>query len=449
MRIGIVGAGISGLALGWQLLQQKVPNLSLSLFEKNARPGGWIQTLVKDQFLFEKGPRSFRSRGRGEATLSLIESLDLQQEVIPAALSARARYLYCQGALHQLPSTPVSFLLSPLMKGVIPACLCEWFKAPSSLEDESIYSFISRRFSPQIADRLIDPMISGIFAGDIQQLSVKSCLPFLHQYEQEEGSVIKGLLKKVFKRKTSQDSKSVWIQEMQKEPLLTFRRGMGTLVEALASKLQPHLHYGKAATSVRLTTAGVELVCNGTETTLLDRLILALPSSAAAPLLTPYISMPPLRAESIAAVNLGWNETVWDKEGFGYLIPTSEKEELLGVVWDSSAFSLQNLCPGQTRLTAMLGGAHHKEIVHLPEEKLIEIVLRSIEKQMGIRKRPDAIHCSIAHEAIPQYFVGHASRVKAFEESLSAWSNERISVIGNSWHGAGINDCIFEARRYL
>jgi protoporphyrinogen/coproporphyrinogen III oxidase len=441
MRIGIVGAGITGLALGWYLKQRFKNELALTIFEKESTPGGWIRTVNQEGFLFEKGPRSFLSKGHGVVSLQLIEALGLKDQVIAASSSSRVRYLYQDQKLRKVPSNFYSFLFSPLMQGVIPALIREWWIKPSQSEDETIYDFISRRLTPTIAERLVDPMVSGIFGGDIRELSIKSCFPKLHQFEQREGSILKGMLK----NRTAAPALSPWMQSMQKHPILSFYQGMETLVKVLSEKLSSHLELGKTLTSVAVLPNSVQLQMSDGHQMDLDYLFLAIPAEATGKLLAPLVAPSPSKRASIVAINLGWKEQVLKWEGFGYLIPTQEREQLLGVVWDSSAFPQQNRGAQETRLTAMLGGVHKPELLSLPQDKLIEISLKSIYKQLGISKYPNSIRVNVALDAIPQYLVGHQSRTADYERKIAEHSSSRIRLCGNSWHGVGVNDCIFNA----
>jgi protoporphyrinogen/coproporphyrinogen III oxidase len=441
MRVGIIGAGISGLAAGWLIKERLRESASVHIFEKSGRPGGWINTVERGGFLFETGPRSFRSKGNSAATLHLIESLGLQTEVISAAPAARNRYLYDEGTVRRLPTTVFEFLVSPLMRGVLPALLKEWFKKCSHRSDETVHSFISRRLSPEIAEKLVDPLITGIFAGDIRQLSIRSCLPMLYQFEQQHGSILKGL----WKQRRSPHAISSWAQSMQRSPLLTFRKGMETLVQKLAEKLHDEVRYHQKVQSLEAHPDHVSLQLEGKEKIEFDQLILAVPAAAAMELLGPYLSCPSISLASVATVNLGWPCRILKEEGFGYLIPSRAKQDMLGVVWDSSAFPGQNRTAEETRLTVMMGGVHRPELLRLPAQQLIERALEGLRRHLGIKSRPTAEHVTIAHGAIPQYLVGHHQRIELFEKELAERTFSRVHLAGHAWHGVGVNDCVFRA----
>ena len=447
-RFIIIGAGISGLSLGW-FLREKFPIASIKVFEKNSRPGGWIQTLISGDFLFETGPRSCRSYGNGIATLQLIESLGLDSQWISASEASHKRYLYTNGKLQQLTIGIWSFLTSPLTRPILSGLLTEW-NAPRSShnEDESIYSFISRRLGKKVAENLMDPLTSGIYAGDIRNLSIQSCFPDIYKLERIHGSITKGMIQKLF-RKKSNEVLSPFVLKAMKTPIFSLQNGMETIVKELSSKLKDELHLNTEVTSLKETPESIEVVADS-NIYHADKVFIALPAESINRLIAPIIHLQlPSKTTSVAIVNMGWKHNVLTQSGFGYLIPSHEREDLLGVVWDSSTFPQQNRHPNETRLTAMLGGAHRPDIPHFSHEKIVEISLQAIKKHLKISTPPDLINIKIAMKAIPQYTVGHANNIQEIESLLSKASNSRIELVGSSLHGVSVNDCIANARRLV
>lgn len=445
----ILGGGISGLSLAWFLKRRFGERIDLKLLEKTERPGGWIRTIQEDGFLFEKGPRGCRTKGNGSAMLALIEQLGLQHQVIVSSPSARHRYMWMDNKLRRLPAGLFSLIASSFLRAVLPACLRDLRAPPSEQEDESIYQFISRRFSPAIAEKLMDPLVSGIFAGDIRKLSLKSCFPFLHQWEQSYGSVLKGALAS---RREKTTTSSPFIERVQKHPLVSLKRGMGSLVDALGQQLQPHLLLSHEARALRCRPKGIEIELTNGATLEADRLFSTISAHALAPLIAPIdhefsLRLAEIPMASLAVVNLGYHRSVLPKQGFGYLVPTSEKENILGVVWDSSVFPQQNHMPEETRLTVMMGGAHLPHLVKLPEEKLKTLALHAVSSHLGIEAAPTAISVTVAKSAIPQYLVGHAQRVRMLETRLPGVV-PHLTLSGHSFYGISVNDCI-AGNKYL
>lgn len=442
-RIVILGAGISGLALAWSLKKKHGNSIHCTIVEKSSRTGGWIQSIHKEGFLFELGPRSCRTGGNGIATLRLIEELGIQDHVIAGVPEAQCRYLYIDGKLQQIPSSFVSMLFSPLSKGLFKAICNDLFTQRGTGGDESIHAFISRRFSAEIAERFMDPLCSGIYAGDIRKLSVQACFPLLTQWEQEQGSVTKGAL---FGKRQKSFQESSFIKQMTKNKIFSFKMGMQTLTDALTSQLECDFLLSSEAKELRLKENGIEVGLEDGRVLEGDHVYFTLPAMAVSELLAPYCKgLESVPSTSVAVVNLGYRSSVLKNKGFGYLVPSREQQQILGVVWDSAIFPQQN-CAGETRLTVMMGGDNHPDMALKSEEKLADIALRSISKHMGIDAAPDSIHVHIAKEAIPQYHVGHGERVNAMQQGAASLS-PRLTILGSSYYGVAVNDCIAKANQ--
>lgn len=419
----ILGSGISGLTLAWAL----APFFEVTILEKNARAGGWLHTENLADFQLEMGARTFKA-SRCPSLLKLISDLGLEKELIFSSEEARRRYLWWRGKLHPFPSNPFSFLSSPLTRDLIPSFLKEWRIPAKKNYDESIWDFCSRRFSPAVAQRLFDPLTLGIYAGDIRKLSIGSCFPSLKKWEDEYGSLTKGLLKK-----RSQKGKT---------GLFSLKGGVKTLVSTLSHALEKQLILEQEVKSLRFSSSGVEVQ---TQNTLwkADYVVSALPAHVLGNLFSAVNaeighSLLEIPFEGITLVHLGYRRDILPFRGFGYLIPTSEEEEVLGTVFDSSIFPEQYR--DKTCLTVMLRNAQRTE------NKTLEIALQAMKKHCGVISFPDFIHISSAPKAIPQYILGHAAKMDALTEKLRA-AYPRLKIIGNYLHGVSVNDCVALAKK--
>lgn len=444
-RIAILGAGISGLACAWFLKKRFGSQIDLTLLEASSRVGGWIQTSNQGSFLFEQGPRGCRPQGTGLVTLRLIEELNLQNQVITSNPAVQFRYLYTQQKLQKLPHNLFSFLFSPLMKGVIPALWHDWWLPKGKEQDESIYDFIARRLSSDLAEKLVDPIISGIYAGDIKKLSVKACFPWLVNYEQTYGGIVKGCIKHRKDKMPTSD----FIRHIQTFPLFSFKGGMEVLTQALAQQLEADIHYHCQPIDITLQAQGVTVYLAKQEPLEFDYVISALPAFKLKDLLASWHSnLTPLLENftyaTAAVVNLGYKENVLKSKGFGYVIPQQEGEAILGCVWDSCIFSEQNKTPLETRLTVMLGGTHHKRIEKLSSQECATIALDAMHKHLGITKSPNEIVVKIASKAIPQYEVGYLDLLASLQHNLNTLA-PRLKVLGSTFNGVSVNDCIARA----
>ncbi len=222
-HIAILGAGISGLATAWFLRHQFGPDIHLTLIEKNQQVGGWIQTCQIDNFLFEQGPRSCRTKGAGRETLALIESLSLQNQILTPHTDAQVRYIYQGKRLQRLPSRLWEIPFNPLTYNWLSAFWQDWRMSKSQQEDESIQSFFSRRLGKSWSENLIEPIVLGIYAGDYRKLSIRSCFPLFDQWEREHGSLLRG----AWYHQPQTLPQSPFIKKTCSSPLFSFREGMG------------------------------------------------------------------------------------------------------------------------------------------------------------------------------------------------------------------------------
>lgn len=430
-KIVILGAGISGLSLGWFLKQHLGSTAVISLLEQSNRAGGWIRTVEKGGFLFDCGPRSCRTYGSGEATLELVEALGLQNEVITPSPDAHKRYIWEQGKLRKLSLCSPSFfkalfrdLWAPITEG----------------DDTSIFEFTSRRFGRSVAERFFDPLTLGIYAGNIHALSMRSCFPPLYEAEKRSGSVLWGLLRSGMH---SKKKKSAFVKKIQKASLFSFRNGMQVLTDRLAEALAPAILYNRTVESLSFADDGVHIRLAGGEEVIADQVYSTLPAHVLAHLLPdPLIQelLQQIPSQSVSAVHFGYSGGVLNKKGFGYLVPSGEKASILGVVWDSCVFPQQNRFPEETRLTVMIRNGDRTEA------SLIKCAAKALKDHLGIEIAPCASATTIAHQAIPQYLVGHSLRLRQLEEHVHALYPQ-LTLHGSSFYGVSVNDCVNSIRQ--
>lgn len=404
-RVLILGGGISGLALAWYLAKRE--ENEIILLEKSDRLGGHLETDISSGYLFEKGPRTFKA-SRCPDLLELVEELGLQDEVIFSDKGARSRYIWNQGRLVKAPSWG-------LLKQILIPLLREWSIKPH-LEDESVWDFACRRFNPRVAELLFDPLVLGIHAGDVRALSMQSCFPGMKRWEAEYGSLTKGFFANCLKKKLP--------------GLFSFKTGTNALVQALSSRIR-----GQIVLNQEIVELNAEAVEVKTQDRLWkgDYIFSALPLPVCGNIFMP-LQEKKLKAQSVTVVNLGYSEEVLHKKGFGYLVPTCENENVLGVVFDSLIFPQQNRRAAETRLTVMMRG-----------EASVEGALHTLERHLGIKTAPEVVLISQKEEAIPQYELGHGEKVQLLQSRLLE-EFPRFKLLGNYLCGASVNDCIAFAK---
>ncbi|DBA02462.1 TPA: hypothetical protein N0F65_008676 [Lagenidium giganteum] len=465
----VLGGGISGLSLAFFLRQAaRATNTParIRVVEAAGEPGGWVRTAQRDNFLFEEGPRGFRPSRNGAEVLRLVEQLQLQKEMVAVDAAAKARFILHHGRVQKVPDSISELLQWPLTWEVAKAGLHECFTPKGSGEDESIYDFAVRRFSPVVAECLLDPMTSGIFGGDIRKLSMRSCFGLLTDMEQRSpsGSIVRAIL---FGRSTKAEHlldgspKSAFVRQHENSASISFRNGMSTIVSALHQAIKDDadsaLHFNTRAVAIERDSATNNLQvithdsASGREERvdasavyatipsfqLVDVVRRSFPELAAALQEIHYVSM--------GMVHAGYHDKVLTKDGFGYLIPSREAERVAGVVFDSNAFPVQNAAasPLQTRLTVMSGGAHFPDIDHLPLPELESLALDAVRRHLDIDAKPDFLRSMVLRRCIPQYHVGFHKTLDRIHSALAPG----LVLGGNSYYGVGLADCVNHSKK--
>lgn len=460
VSIGVIGAGISGLAtaylLGERLRREGIEH-NLTIYEKGQRPGGSVRSERIDGFLVEWGPNGFLNNE--PATLRLVDALGLRGRIGKSRDAARKRFIRIGGRLRQVPTKPPAFITSDIIPftAKLRFALEPFIGKNRAGGDESVASFVRRRFGKRALARMFDPLVSGVYAGDVEKLSIHNTLSVFAELEQEYGSVVKGMFKRLKQRRKEEKEQDPETKDelltTSKNPmagtLLSFRDGMGELTQTLANNLKLSL---RTETDVKRITAGKKgysllLEHNGEEQTAgHDVVILSAPPVAAARMvggldeeLADVLSQIP--SSTIAVVALGYETGALGSEldGFGYLIPRAEGVRPLGVLWSSSIFD--NRADMDRRLlTVMIGGAHDPEAVTLSDDELTDLAVREIDSTIGVNGKP-VIRRIVRHRnGIPQYVLGHRERLREIDERLK--NLPRFHLAGNGYRGISTNDCI-------
>jgi oxygen-dependent protoporphyrinogen oxidase len=438
-RIVIVGGGISGLSLAY-LLQRQRPSLDLVVLEAGKRLGGKIWTDRADGFLCEGGVNGFLNNK--PRTLELASDLSLTP--LRSNDAARKRFIFSRGKLHSLPESPVSFFTSNLLSLWGRLRIIYEIAAPrGKKEDESLAEFGRRRLGREAFEKLIDPMASGIYAGDPEALSLKSCFPRINQLETEYGSLIRALLKLQMKAK----------KEGKKGPgpgpggvLTSFYDGMETFITALKNSLGGRVRPGSRVTSVDKSSNGYSVKIEDGSTLESDIVVLASPAHATAGILRDFdrplsktLSEIPYPPVSVVCVGYRKDRIGRSLDGFGFLIPFREGRKILGTLWDSSIFP--NRAPeGSVLLRTMVGGARAADLAVQDQNRVIAMVTAELADIMGIRAEPDFSRVYVHERAIPQYTIGHRERLRRIDDSLTG--HKGLYLAGNSYRGISVNDCI-------
>jgi oxygen-dependent protoporphyrinogen oxidase len=446
VKLSIVGAGISGLATAQAVLTRK-PDAEITLFEADQRVGGKVWTeFSADGYLCEGGVNGFLNKI--PRTLELCKETGVSP--IPADAAAQKRYVYSRGELHKLPEKPPQFLTSRLL--TVPGRLrviYEMIAGGTDNPDETLAQFATRRLGSEAFDRLIDPMASGVFAGNADELSLKSCFPRIHEIEMEYGSLIRGLIK--LQKKAKREGNKNTPGPGPGGILTSFDNGMSALTDKLAEQL---------GSRIRIATAVQNIDRNGKRYTLQlgdgseeesDALILAAPAHAQArmlqamdPELSGLLEEIPYPALSVVCFGYKKQRVGQVLDGFGFLVPSKEQRAVLGTIVDSNVFA--GRAPEDSiLLRSMVGGARTPEFALLPDEQLISRVRSDLQDILGLTAEPDFIRIFRHTRAIPQYVVGHAARLEVINERLQ--QHPGLVLTGNAFKGVSLNDCVVNAMK--
>lgn len=438
----IIGGGISGLALAHGL---RARGKEVVVLEAASRPGGTIHTFREQGFLAEAGPNGFLDKE--PATGRLIAALGLAGKVKVAEPTTKKRFVWLNGSLQAVPSSPPAFLKSKLLPfGAKLRALREVFVDRADQGgDESIASFARRRFGPAVLP-LVDAVQTGIYAGDVEKLSLLACFPRLAALELEHRSLILGQIRE---RRQKAERATFSAKEPPPGPgeLCSFEGGLSTLIDTLAASLGPALRLD--APVRQLSRQGdrwkVELQGAAVEA---EKVILAVPSYVAAPLLQPLDAalageIASIEHAPIAVVHLAYPKRALPAvpEGFGFLAPRVESRRVLGCIYISSVFPWR-APEDQSLLTCMVGGATHPDLAALDEDALRALAREELERALGIPLQTEPSYARVQRWArgIPQYNVGHLARLDRILRRAAAVPG--LHLAGNCFRGIGMNDCI-------
>jgi oxygen-dependent protoporphyrinogen oxidase len=455
----IIGGGIAGLSAAYYAAK-KLPNTQISLIESDSRLGGKISTdratFDDGQFIIEGGPDTFlASKPWGVALCKELELSDRLHGTNPNNKSTyvlnRNRLLPLpEGLAMMIPSDIPSILRSQLISWVGKARMGFDFLQPvkNINGDESLGSFVSRRLGREAYENLIEPLMSGIYAGDGDQLSLASTFPYLRDLEVKYGSLARGAIE--MRKKMSTNGQKV---QGSRSAFLTPTTGLAEIVEKLVENLQ------LKGVSLRLNTRALRIMQTSTfdlqpstwnveldagETLESDSVILATPAPASGKLLAsfdPELSsvLTSIPYASTATVSLAYRQSDLTRplDGYGYVIPRREGRKALACTWTSTKFP--HRAPDGYALIRVFVGRAGQDIPW-NENDLLELAKEEMKLTLGITADPILSRVFMWESAMPQYNLGHPEKLKQIDSALGKYPN--LALAGNGYRGIGIPDCI-------
>lgn len=454
-RIAVIGGGLSGLAAAHRLqeLAADAP-VEIVLLEAGNRLGGVAGTAVEDGFIMETGPDSFITEK--PAAFNLSKRLGLEPEIIRTASTGRRSFVVHAGALTPVPAgfqmiapSAVGPFLRSSIVGVPGRLRALWdlvLPRRTLSGDESVASFVRRRFGQQVLDRLAAPMVGGVYGADPERLSARATIARFVQLEQTGGSVIRAL-------RAAQDKQQSGPASGPRYGLFaSYRRGMQTLADALTARLAPGVaHLGVAVESIARTAGGWALALNRPLTagaTLgVDGVILALPAHRAATILAseaPSLSgeLAGIPYSASITVSLGYERAAVTRliDGFGFVVPSIEGFTIVAASISSSKYP-GRAPEGKVLLRAFL----RQDAAGLGDGAVTDLAHNELARLLGISAGPVLSLVSRHDKAMPQYEVGHLERVARIAALTAELPG--LALAGNGYSGVGVPDCVASGER--
>jgi protoporphyrinogen/coproporphyrinogen III oxidase len=435
----IVGGGISGLAAAFELQQR---GLRVQLLEASEQPGGVIRTERFDGWVVDEGPDSVLVQK--PAAVALCRELGIADRLIPT-LTPRTAYVLRDGTLHAIAEGsflgfPISFAAlatAPLFSVAGKARMAWELFAPRGEDgDESVASFVRRRFGQEAVDYIAEPLLAGIHAGDVDRLSMRALFPRLIEAERQSGSVIRSF-------------RALRVKPSPQGAFVSLPGGIAELVEAVAAALTP----GTVTLGARVTEIHREghFAISSTAGPVQGRaLILAAPAYVAGGLLRSIDTSLAAMCErvpyaSTATVAFGFrrDQIAHPMRGTGFVVPRVERRPLLAGTWVTSKWP-GRAPDGHALLRAFLGGGRDPQRLDRSDDELVDTAREELTELLGITGTPLFARLRRWTRQSPQYEVGHHERLAAIEERVQAIPG--LFVTGSGFRAIGIPDCVADGR---
>jgi len=450
-RIVIIGGGIAGLSAAYYATK-KDPDAQITLLESSERWGGKITTdrvtFDDGTFIIEGGPDTFLAT-KPYAT-ALCKELGLGERLHGTNPNKKNTYVLNRNRLLPLPDG-LAMMIPTNVESILKSHLISWFgKARMGLDfllpaknisqDESLGAFVSRRLGREAYENLIEPLMSGIYAGDGDALSLASTFPYLRDLEIKYGSLARGALK----MRAQSNGKSV---QGSRSAFLTPITGLAEIVEALVEHLQANgvkLRLNTSVSQILKIDSGYVVKLDDDSSFDSDSIILATPAFVSGQLLASFdpelaSALQSIPYASTATISLAYRQSDLprDLDGYGYIIPRREGRRALAATWTSTKFP-HRAPEGYALIRVFVGRAG--ENIPWNENELLELAQEELKLSLGITAEPIVSRVFMWDKAMPQYNLGHPEILKQIDNALEKHSG--LALAGNGYRGIGIPDCI-------
>ncbi|MBC1921179.1 protoporphyrinogen oxidase [Listeria grayi] len=444
-RVAIIGGGLSGLTAAYQL--NKTNDLRVDLYEADSRLGGKFHTVHREGFTIEKGPDSFLARK--PAGIGLIKELGLEDQLIANATGRsfifhdKQLHPIPEGSVMGIPTDEAALLQSELLTAAEKERALQEKKRPFEplTADISLGEFFEKRFGKGLVKKIVEPLLSGIYAGDIYKMSLRATFPQFETAISKAGNLMEGL-------KTPSDVKlNTTGTKHTVGAFRTLKGGLQTLIEALVAELPvEQLHTDKRVIQVIKKPGAYQLLfADGTVETA-DAVIIAATHDVLRAILDEETTAPfqdqPLT--TLATVSFGYDEKAALPQGTGYLVARTANYASTACTWVQEKWP--HMVPeGKMLLRGFVGKSGDTWLETATDEQIIQKVLTDYQEMMGLTAQPLFAEVSRMEHAMPQYTIGHLEKLAALEANLAA-NYPGIYYTGMSLTGVGIPDCIANAQ---
>ncbi|MEK7656371.1 MAG: protoporphyrinogen oxidase [Elusimicrobiota bacterium] len=465
----VAGAGMAGLSCAYELLKAKdAPEVTL--LESSSRAGGKVLSESEGGVVFEAGPDSFITQKPW--ALELIRELGLEGRLLPTDRVRKDVHVFSRGRLRKYPEglmlmAPTKvwpFLLCDLLPlkdklrmGLEPLC-----PPPPPDQDESLAAFTRRRFGEAALRVIVGPILAGIFAGDPEELSLKSTFPQFLELEKKHGSVLLGM--RAAARRRSQGAAAPSASGLEpgkaagaaKRPrgdltlFMALRGGLGELVDALLVRVGGVLRTGAGVRSIRRQGALWRVELSSGEVQESDALVLAMPADSAAlalrevdPVLAGLAGAIPFTSTATVSLLYPAKDFPHPLDGFGFVVERSEPTTVLAATYTSTKFP-GRVPKDKVLIRCFLGGAGREETLKKDDAGLVAAVREDLSRIMGFDLEPEKAKVYRWEKANPQFIVGHGERLVRMEERLAAQPG--LILAGGSYRGVGVPECVRSGR---
>lgn len=450
-QIVIVGGGITGLSAAFYLqeeIREKALSIDITLLEAGHRLGGKIETVRRDGFIIERGPDSFLMRKKSMGQLA--KDVGVADQLVNNATGQA--YIWSSDRLHPIPPGSVMgiptafrpFMTSELfsLRGKLRAAGDLLLPRSSLQGDQSLGLFFKRRLGTEVVENLIEPLLSGVYAGNIDQMSLQSTYPQFGVVEKKYRSLIQGMKKTTPKKNPTEKNKAGAFQ--------TLKNGLETIIEATEQQLTATtIRKNCAVEAIKKDGERYQLTVNDGKDLMADAVILTTGHQVAGALFAPYQLLQQTRqipTTSVATIALAFSEGDIEQgeEGTGFLVSRKSDCVMTACTWVHRKWPTTTP-DGKILLRAFVGKIGDEAIVDLSDEEIEERVLKDLQKMMTIHRRPAFSIVTRFKEDRPQYRVGHATRVQEEKDQLREVF-PLVKLAGASYEGVGLPDCVNQGR---